>query len=211
VNARNHRRRVHERRAVRAGRRPRCPSGRAPRTVDSVEERAGRGRSPDPRDEGRVAATSRSPGGKIPTVAKKAPQPPPTTYRRTWAVVKTGPRCHLADGHRVEELRLGEPVEAVDEIAAEEREEHVPAPEHRRSDLQEGQKEGEQAGGGRSGSTSSRRRARGARRMARRLASRRSASRRPRSTPRRATRPAAPPRAPRRCMRVRREGQGLST
>ena len=53
------------------------------------------------------------------------------------AVVKTGPGRHLPDGDRVEELRLGQPAEALDEVRAQEREQHVAAAEQHRADLEE--------------------------------------------------------------------------
>ncbi len=56
-----------------------------------------------------------------------------------------GARRDLTDGDRVEELRFGEPMESHDEIVAQEREQHVAAPEHERADLQEREEQSEQA------------------------------------------------------------------
>ena len=53
------------------------------------------------------------------------------------AVVKTGPGRHLADRDRVEQLRLGEPAEPLDQVGAQEGEQHVAAAEEHRADLEE--------------------------------------------------------------------------
>ena len=46
-------------------------------------------------------------------------------------------RSELAYHHRIEQLRLGQPVQPRDQIVVQEREQHVPAPEHYGADLQE--------------------------------------------------------------------------
>ena len=48
-----------------------------------------------------------------------------------------GTRRDLADGDGVEQLRLGEPAEPLDEIGAQEREQDVAAAEEHRADLEE--------------------------------------------------------------------------
>ena len=53
------------------------------------------------------------------------------------AVVNTGPGVTWPDRDRVDELRLREPVQALDEIGAQEREQDVAAAEQDRADLEE--------------------------------------------------------------------------
>ena len=112
------------------------------RNAPAAGERRRRGTS------GPLTATNTNAGRKMPSVATPAPGQPAQQVADEGGGREDRPRRDLADGDRVEQLRLGQPAPPLDEVGPQEGQQDVAAAEQHRADLEEEQ---EQRPAGRTG------------------------------------------------------------